>query len=119
MGIFEKLNDYLERNRDLAELDALSDADLADFAASPADLRAAVLARPGVRAQLLAMVARYGLTEDDINAERWREQDVVLACQNCKDSKQCQRFLDGKRTSFLPEACPNAETYSQIAAEKA
>lgn len=118
MGIFEKLSDYLARERDLAELESLVETDLADLALDPVELRRAVLARPRVREQMMAMAQRFGLTDDDITHLHWREMECLNTCQNCGESKQCARFLNGKSTEFGAFDCPNSSAYAEIAGEK-
>ncbi|MEL7117274.1 MAG: hypothetical protein AAGP08_17110 [Pseudomonadota bacterium] len=118
MGIFEKLSEYLARERNLAEVQSMTERDLADLALELQALREAILARPKVREQMLEMAARFGLTEDDITHTHWREMDILNACQNCGDAKQCRRFLNGKSTNFIPKDCPNASAYGEIVAEK-
>ena len=118
MGIFEKLSDYLAKERNLAELGSLVEQDLAELASDPNELRQAILARPRVREQMLAMAERFGLTEEDVTQPHWREMEVLHVCQNCASSKQCNRFLNGKSTEFRAMDCPNALTYAEVSADK-
>ena len=119
MTLFEKLSDYLRKERDLAELGKIEPHVLTDLAMDPAALRHAILSRPRVRAQMTQMAARFGLTEADITTPHWREMDLLNACQNCRGAKQCARFLDGKSTKFGVRDCPNGASYTEIADQKA
>lgn len=118
MGIFKKLSDYLSKERQLADLVKIEDQLLSDLALDPASLRHAILARPKVRQQMTQMAARFGLTEAEITTPHWREMDLLNACQNCGEAKQCARFLNGKPTGFGPRDCPNAAAYGEIVADK-
>ena len=107
LGLFDRI-----RNRMLTtqEMDALC----ADLAISPSDITTFVEARPGVRNQMEAMAAHFGLTGRDIDAERWRALEIVRACSTCKKVTGCKAFLAGREGAFDPYDCPNAEIYADL-----
>ncbi|MDP3525302.1 MAG: DUF6455 family protein [Hoeflea sp.] len=71
--------------------------------------------RPETRAQLVEMAARFGVSEAEIDAKRWRALELTKACGHCSETKVCQRFLhsDGP-VSEADTFCPNAGTFREM-----
>ncbi len=110
LGLFDRF-----RNRMLTtqELDRLC----ADLAITSDDIATFAQARPGVRNQMEAMAANFGLTGKDIDAQHWRALEIVRACSTCKRAKDCKAFLAGRDGAFDPYDCPNASHYATLGAK--
>ena len=89
-----------------------------DLALAPAELAGLIDARPDVRGQMEEMAQRFGVSARDIDAERWRAQELATVCANCKRAYSCKRFLEGKPIDFTADACPNAAQYREISSDK-
>jgi hypothetical protein len=66
-----------------------------------------------VKARMGAMAeARLGL----MPLERWRELDMVQACQHCGNRRACRKWLNGDRDGIMTDSfCPNAGQYAELA----
>lgn len=119
-GFSRKLSDFLKRERSRAEIDAMSDAQVAETGLLRSDLYAIAATRPQMRQQMLRMAATYGLDEVDVSRPRWRALECVHACKTCTQPQACFRYLTGvEQGGFDPADCPNAQTYAEVAAQKA
>lgn len=119
-GFSRKLKDFLSRERTRSEIDAMSDADVAEMGLCRSDLHSFAAARPQMRMQMLRMAEKFGLHEEDVSRPRWRALEAVHACRTCSNPQGCMRYLTGLGDgSFGPQDCPNAGRYSEIAEEKA
>ncbi len=106
----------LDRARNGAAIRAMDRLRENDLALGRLDLETLEAARPGLRAQLVAMAAEFGVAEADIDRDRWRALEIVHACTGCNRSKACFRYLSGKaNTGFEPRMCPNAAQYEDLA----
>ncbi|MCF6233480.1 MAG: DUF6455 family protein [Rhodobacteraceae bacterium] len=107
LGLFDRA-----RRRILTpqELDRLC----ADLAVTREDIATFANARPGVRNQMEAMAAHFGVTGKVIDATRWRALEIVWACTTCEKTKECKAFLAGHEGEFDPYDCPNAAQYAEL-----
>lgn len=118
-GFSRKLTDFLSTERSRAEIEALSEAECADLGLSREELQSLAASRPQMRQQMLRMAARFGLDKADVSYPKWRALTVVHACKTCARPQACFRYLTGvEEGGFDPSECPNAATYSEIAARK-
>ena len=119
-GFSRKLRDFLMRERTRAEIEAMSDREVADIGLDRSDLMSFAAARPQMRMQMLKMAEEFGLAEEDVSRPRWRALECVHACRTCRQPEACFRYLTGMGDgTFGPQDCPNAKTYEDIAAGKA
>ncbi|MEX0286020.1 MAG: DUF6455 family protein [Paracoccaceae bacterium] len=119
-GFSRKLMEFLSTERTGAEINAMSDREIAEIGLDRVELRGIAAMRPQMRTQMLRMAERFGLDEGDITRPRWRALECVHACRTCSQSEACHRFLTGLEDgAFGYDDCPNAPRYSEIAAERA
>lgn len=114
MGIwtaFHKLADAFTAREEISELQA------ADMGISLSEARDFSTARRNTRSQMLQMARLFGLSERDVNRDRWRALDVARACSHCQDAKSCSSFLAGNWSTFTVADCPNANLYADLAKE--
>lgn len=117
--ITRKLAAFLSRERSHAEIEAMSDIEVADLGLDRAALHGFAEARPGMRRQMLEMAERFGLEEVDVNHPRWRALEAADTCRTCATPEACRKYLSGKGDgSFTPQDCPNAGLYSEAAATR-
>lgn len=96
----------------------LSESDAADLGVPLDQLQSFEDGRPQMRQQLVEMAKQFNVAEADIDVTRWRALEIVHACNHCKHSADCFRYLSGKESdSFDKSDCPNASAYKDIAAE--
>ena len=116
-GLFNKLQHWLRTDKDknfIKGMDRQQEADLgfskaeiADFAAMPDD----------THQKMEAMANVFGLTPDDISAERWRETDIVRACGHCGSHRECDHALrSGATIDDARRFCPNYQQYMDLKA---
>lgn len=119
-GFSRKLKDFLARERSHAEIEAMTDLEVADTGLDRTDLFSLAAARPQMRMQMLRMAEKFGLSEEDVTRPRWRALECVHACRTCSQPEACFRFLTGtEEGKFGMDDCPNADTYREAAAAKA
>lgn len=113
--ISRKLREFLARERSRAEIEAMSDAEVAELGFDRVDLQGLAASRPGMRGQMLRMAERFGLSEADVSRPRWRALEVAHACRTCQTAQACQRYLTGTGDGrFGPQDCANAQRYQGI-----
>ncbi len=118
-GFSRKLRDFLAQERTRAEIEAMSDVEVADIGLDRSDLYNFAAARPQMRMQMLRMAEQFGLSEEDVTRPRWRALECVHKCRTCSQPEACFRYLAGMGDGSFGQAdCPNAESYSEIAAGK-
>lgn len=64
--------------------------------------------------QIQGMAGHFGVSMDDLSANRWHQIDVSLICAECPKARACQNFLNGFGP-FEPSQCPNAKTFTEVA----
>ncbi len=106
---------FLQQQRDDSELRRMDSLQENDLALNKSEVASLVHARQGVRDQLVEMARRFGVSEADIDKDRWRALEIVHACNNCAQSKSCYQFLlGGKNIGFKQNSCPNAAQYADL-----
>lgn len=114
--VFEKwLSDQKDKDF-VSGMDSLAEADLG---LARDELQTFMSNRSETRNQLLEMAERFGITEAEIEKERWRALDLTKACGNCSEVSACHRFLLGSGGADGADAfCPNAPAFREMAREK-
>ena len=97
---------------DEAFLRGLTPAQEADLGMSRAELADFLSGRDDTRERLERMAARFGVSPEELDAERWRIVEITRACGHCREEAVCRRFLEGDGAPAEAEAfCPNAALY--------
>ncbi|MEL7117275.1 MAG: hypothetical protein AAGP08_17115, partial [Pseudomonadota bacterium] len=113
-----RLSEYLLLNRE----SGASGQDLwtvNEMSLSPAMLRTAILNRPKLRAQMLAMARRFGLTEEDVTDMPWRENECLSGCATCPSASACARMLKQTKAAAPRRIfCRNTLTFADLARNK-
>jgi len=107
LGLFDRVHKRLLTTQELDRL-------CTDLAVTREDIATFANARPGVRNQMEAMAAHFGVTGKVIDATRWRALEIVWACTTCDKTKECEAFLAGREGAFEPHDCPNAAHYADL-----
>ena len=118
-GFSRKLRDFLSRERTRAEIEAMSDREVADIGLDRSDLYSFAATRPQMRMQMLRMAEKFGLAEEEVSRPRWRALECVHTCRTCSQPNACFRYLTGGGDgTFGPDDCPNSDAYREIAEAK-
>ena len=107
---------YWSRQRDLAEISAMTDSELADIGASRADLRRVVEMPDEVPARMTAMARVFGIDEDRLSADRREYVERLMNCAACRALSECRHELakgDGANPA-LCGFCPNAGRFAEM-----
>lgn len=91
-----------------------TDRELADLGMSRADYGQLVASAPGTRERMEAIAARFGISPEDIDANRGAALEIAETCGHCGVRKECQQGIDGL-AKFETARCPNAERYADMA----
>lgn len=107
---------WLSNQRDrefIQQMNAVAESDVG-FARS--ELKHFLSNRNDTRERLLTMAEKFGVSPEQIDAERWRAVKLTQACGQCSQEKMCKRFLDKDGDAEGADAfCPNASEYRQMA----
>ena len=104
MHALQQLSEYLGRP------ERPSDADLADLGLSREDFHILVSGAPGARARMEAMAARFGVTPEQIDADRGYALQLAETCAHCGEAAACRKALD-RGMPLTGDRCPNAPIY--------
>jgi hypothetical protein len=113
--MFERFKALRVRLRELAEIQDLSEADLNDLALSRDQLRALVEIPPDVADRVARMAQIFGLTPEDLTADRGEYVDVLATCSTCQTRAECAHEMakgdaaDAENCGF----CVNAGTFAR------
>jgi hypothetical protein len=118
------LQDWRERQAEMAELDGLGEEGLREIAAdlglSTAQLRDLASQGPHAADLMPRLMTALGLDPDMIRqAEPMVFRDMQRTCSGCSDKSRCAHDLnDGAIQRSYREFCPNADTLSALEAER-
>ena len=117
--MLEALKDKLQRRRDLREVEAMTETDLADIGLSRAELEDMVTTDGTVVARQMEMAWRHGVTNQIFGLARHDHVEIVRRCRDCGATDECRSFLaDPSRPASEATFCPNAKAYDALAATR-
>ena len=108
---------YWTRQRDITEIAALSDGELADIGASRTDLMAIAEMPDEVPVRMAAMARVFGVDEARLTANRAEYVEDLITCAGCHALARCRQerargeAADAARCGF----CPNAGRFAALA----
>lgn len=111
-NIVEKIKSWADRERDASFFAAPGNQ--SDLAISRNDGLRLVHSRADARERLTDMASRFGLSPDDIEADRQTALDVAITCGECSNEKTCRHYLVGDSNADPRDFCPNAGTYQGL-----
>ncbi|MCB1388977.1 MAG: DUF1127 domain-containing protein [Rhodobacteraceae bacterium] len=111
-------------SRDLHEIEAMSDAALADLGVSRAEAIALAALPDDVPTRMTAMAKVFGLSVTDVMADRRLWQELLSSCSHCGDLATCHRFMaraepDDPVDTRMLSFCPNRRTFDALARARA
>ena len=115
--MFERFKALRERMRDLAEVAELRESDLADLGLTREQMRSLVTIPADVSDRMTAMAAVFGISPEQLTADRSDYVEMLCNCSQCKARSACASELakgaaaDPARTDF----CVNHDTFAQMA----
>ncbi|THD85105.1 DUF1127 domain-containing protein [Aliigemmobacter aestuarii] len=116
--MFDFLSALSARRRQLGEVRALSEADLADLGMTRAQLEFFVTVPQEIPDRMDRMAAVFGLSHADLQASAADYAAMMRACAGCGSLGPCRAFLSGAEGG--PEEargfCPNADALAARAA---
>lgn len=111
--MFEWIRRNTDRRRNLREIAALDERDLADIGLGREALEHLVVTNPGVYEQMDRMGALHGLTHSDLQNDRAEFAALVAVCEDCAAKSRCQGALGRAETSVADVGfCPNHGAYA-------
>lgn len=116
IALIKKLAGRFGRLSDEAFLETLNNHQQTDVGIQTADIGLFSFGAEDIKARMGGMAEAYGVQPGAVSAERWRELDMVRACQHCGSRKACRKWLNGDRDGIMPDSfCPNASQYAELA----
>lgn len=114
--MLERLRQLLQRHRDLAEVAALSDHELADLGVSRDQAEQLAALPDDISGRITAMGRIFGLSESDLLRDRAVWQELLAVCHSCRELRACRRLLDHADTASPGDAgfCPNWEQFAEL-----
>jgi hypothetical protein len=114
--MLERLQALMARWREVKEVAALSDHDLADLGMTRDQVETFAQMPRDVPDRLVRMAAIFGLTEAELKRHHGEYLALVETCGRCGSRADCARML-GSCEKKGPEDCsfcPNAEAYARL-----
>jgi hypothetical protein len=104
-------------SRDLGDIEAMSDADLADLGLTRAQAVALNALPDDVPARVLAMGRVFGLDDAALLADPERWHQMLDRCNRCADLPACHRFMALEEPGAAGDVdfCANAENLAEMA----
>ena len=106
-------------SRDMHEIEAMTDSDLADLGVSRTEALSLAALPDDVPGRVATMARIYGLEVDDLLADRRVWHELLHGCNHCTDLATCHRFMarEDQEAPVDPAAltfCPNRETFAHL-----
>lgn len=113
--MIDRLRALFRRSRDLNDLNAMSDHELADLGVSRAQAMDLARLPDDVPGRVAAMARLFGLTEDQLSADRDVWHALVQTCNHCEQLPKCARFMAAE-ASYAEDAlfCPNRRAFNDL-----
>ncbi|PWE28163.1 hypothetical protein C4N9_12495 [Pararhodobacter marinus] len=107
-------------SRDLHEINALSDAELADMGVTRTEALQLVALPDEVPARVAEMARLFGLSMAELMADRRVWHEVLGRCNGCTDPGTCHRFMAREEPGASVDTatltfCPNRATFDELA----
>lgn len=116
IALIKKLAGRFGQPADKAFLNTLNNSQRSEAGLHTVDIGLLSFGTKDIKARMGGMADAYGVQPDAISAERWRELDMVQACQQCGNRRACRKWLNGDRDGIMPDSfCPNAAQYAELA----
>ncbi|MCB1359718.1 MAG: DUF1127 domain-containing protein [Rhodobacter sp.] len=114
--MMERFMKLFRRSRDLHEIRAMSDRDLADLGVTRAQAMALTALPDDVPGRVAAMGRVYGLSEDRLTQRREIWNDMLETCHHCQDLAACERTMVNRVAGDTPDVafCPNARSFRAL-----
>jgi Domain of unknown function (DUF1127). len=106
-------------SRDLHDIEAMSDAELADLGVSRAEALALAALPDDVPTRVTEMAKVFGIASEELLADRRLWHELLHSCSQCHDLATCHRFMaraepeepvDRASLGF----CPNRHTFDSL-----
>lgn len=104
-------------SRDINDIMAMSERDLADLGVSRTEAMELAALPDEVPARVREMAKVYGLSADELLADRRLWHELLHGCNHCADVAACDRFLSRPAKDEPVDAatltfCPNRERFA-------
>jgi hypothetical protein len=115
--MMERFLRAFRRSRDLSDVLAMEEAELAELGITRAQALALNALPDDVPARVQAMGRVFGLSDVELlsNPDRWH--DLLYSCHHCNDLPACRRFMARAVPGQPSEVgfCPNSGAFSALA----
>ncbi len=117
--MMERILRLIRLSRDRHDIDAMSDAELADLGVSRAEALSLAALPDEVPARVTAMARIFGVAEAALLADRGLWHEVLNRCQHCDDLAACHRFMAREAPADKDDVsfCPNRATFEALSAQ--
>lgn len=114
--VIEWLKNIARRHRDLREIAALGDRDLADLGLTRDQARHLAAMPDDVPGRVEAMARVFGVDADTLHRERDSWTEMLETCAECGALPACKRLMDAPTQSEEAAAriCPNAAGFAVL-----
>lgn len=109
---------WLRQQDDLNNLATAEGPALADIGLSRAEALDLAAAPLSTHRRMVTMAQAYGLSEQDIAHEHWRNVDMARTCAHCDVRSECKAWMEGDdRRAEDAGFCPNTAQFMELAAD--
>jgi len=116
IALIKKLAGRLGQPANTTFLNTLKTHQQTEAGVQPAEVGLFSFGAADIKARMDGMAKAHGVQPGAVSAERWRELDMVRACQHCGNRRACRKWLNGERDGIMPDSfCPNAGQYAELA----
>ena len=117
--MLNQIRRFLDRLDQLKQVEALSDHDLHDLGMTRAQITAFANMPADVPDRVTAMAAIFGISADELKANRADYLELLGTCADCRQRSKCARLLNDAHLAQPADAgfCPNARVYSAQATQ--
>lgn len=107
--MFERIRHLMRKYRDLSEIAALSDRELADLGVSRDQAVSLASIPDDVAGRVTAMARIFGISETELLRDRAEWVELIETCGHCATLAECRRFMAGgaRGGPGAVDFCPN------------
>lgn len=115
--MLDTFRNFLQRWRELKEVDLLSDRDLADLGMTREQVETFARMPRDTASRMAAMARLFGITAEDLRRDHALYQDMLCTCGTCSDRAACALVLDRGDLARPSDCafCANAESFAALA----